>query len=114
MVHKTPATTTPTRRSRLGTPGVISRNIAKYSAKFSASETTTPTTATATLWPRPPVTSPEASVATTNSTPSETSSASPRRRALRKVGRALYGTAQRSEEHTSELQSLRHLVCRLL
>src|ERR1039458_10721918 len=25
-----------------------------------------------------------------------------------------YGTAVRSEEHTSELQSLRHLVCRLL
>src|SRR5437899_4623306 len=24
------------------------------------------------------------------------------------------GTSQRSEEHTSELQSLRHLVCRLL
>src|SRR5262245_63039370 len=24
------------------------------------------------------------------------------------------GTARRSEEHTSELQSLRHLVCRLL
>src|SRR5258705_8040171 len=26
----------------------------------------------------------------------------------------LLGHAQRSEEHTSELQSLRHLVCRLL
>src|SRR5262245_16969501 len=26
----------------------------------------------------------------------------------------LYGNASRSEEHTSELQSLRHLVCRLL
>src|SRR5205814_9892565 len=27
---------------------------------------------------------------------------------------ALFSPAQRSEEHTSELQSLRHLVCRLL
>src|SRR5438045_7040521 len=27
---------------------------------------------------------------------------------------ALLGVEQRSEEHTSELQSLRHLVCRLL
>src|SRR5205814_8946092 len=26
----------------------------------------------------------------------------------------VFGTAPRSEEHTSELQSLRHLVCRLL
>src|SRR5437899_8297824 len=31
---------------------------------------------------------------------------------LRKYLEATYGT--RSEEHTSELQSLRHLVCRLL
>src|SRR5205814_10720620 len=33
-----------------------------------------------------------------------------------KVGPLLrvYGAAVRSEEHTSELQSLRHLVCRLL
>src|SRR5436853_4562567 len=28
--------------------------------------------------------------------------------------RALHATGHRSEEHTSELQSLRHLVCRLL
>src|SRR5262245_65380200 len=27
---------------------------------------------------------------------------------------AFYGQPERSEEHTSELQSLRHLVCRLL
>src|SRR5262245_64810621 len=33
---------------------------------------------------------------------------SPRRR------RAVEGSHERSEEHTSELQSLRHLVCRLL
>src|SRR5205814_10237335 len=32
----------------------------------------------------------------------------------RALGRAVAGTAERSEEHTSELQSLRHLVCRLL
>src|SRR5258705_2629510 len=32
----------------------------------------------------------------------------------RVAGRAMRGTAQRSEEHTSVLQSLRHLVCRLL
>src|SRR5262245_62767112 len=30
------------------------------------------------------------------------------------LGRALNGHGMRSEEHTSELQSLRHLVCRLL
>src|SRR5436853_6696721 len=30
------------------------------------------------------------------------------------VGQALRGRVGRSEEHTSELQSLRHLVCRLL
>src|SRR5262245_57519271 len=30
------------------------------------------------------------------------------------VWNALHGTWGRSEEHTSELQSLRHLVCRLL
>src|SRR5205814_8836903 len=30
------------------------------------------------------------------------------------VGRPHGGTGVRSEEHTSELQSLRHLVCRLL
>src|SRR5436853_793226 len=30
------------------------------------------------------------------------------------IGRGSLGAAQRSEEHTSELQSLRHLVCRLL
>src|SRR5262245_62972440 len=29
-------------------------------------------------------------------------------------GRGLGGNGDRSEEHTSELQSLRHLVCRLL
>src|SRR5258705_9200457 len=29
-------------------------------------------------------------------------------------GRPLFGEPFRSEEHTSELQSLRHLVCRLL
>src|SRR5437899_12997971 len=28
--------------------------------------------------------------------------------------RAAYAACERSEEHTSELQSLRHLVCRLL
>src|SRR5947199_3683854 len=38
---------------------------------------------------------------------------------LRAVGKHLHGAAAalqvlRSEEHTSELQSLRHLVCRLL
>src|ERR1039458_10575400 len=32
----------------------------------------------------------------------------------RKLDLALQLTQQRSEEHTSELQSLRHLVCRLL
>src|SRR5437899_4024805 len=43
-----------------------------------------------------------------------------RSRALRWSGRAIrlpkppLGTVSRSEEHTSELQSLRHLVCRLL
>src|ERR1039458_473395 len=31
-----------------------------------------------------------------------------------KVGRGAAGIQMRSEEHTSELQSLRHLVCRLL
>src|SRR5262245_59264023 len=31
-----------------------------------------------------------------------------------KPGKGLSGTNIRSEEHTSELQSLRHLVCRLL
>src|SRR5437899_6623441 len=30
------------------------------------------------------------------------------------IGRAQEGLKSRSEEHTSELQSLRHLVCRLL
>src|SRR5205814_7337516 len=30
------------------------------------------------------------------------------------VGDGLHGLTTRSEEHTSELQSLRHLVCRLL
>src|SRR5438045_4373113 len=30
------------------------------------------------------------------------------------VSRALFPVDDRSEEHTSELQSLRHLVCRLL
>src|SRR5258705_8821497 len=30
------------------------------------------------------------------------------------VGSARFGFVPRSEEHTSELQSLRHLVCRLL
>src|SRR5262245_63778222 len=30
------------------------------------------------------------------------------------LGRCRRGDGQRSEEHTSELQSLRHLVCRLL
>src|SRR5437899_9802735 len=32
----------------------------------------------------------------------------------RELGRTTYGNKLRSEEHTSELQSLRHLVCRLL
>src|SRR2546423_9593797 len=32
----------------------------------------------------------------------------------RSNGRAEHGTASRSEEHTSELQSLAYLVCRLL
>src|SRR5436853_2555071 len=31
-----------------------------------------------------------------------------------KIKASLAGILQRSEEHTSELQSLRHLVCRLL
>src|SRR5258705_2497561 len=31
-----------------------------------------------------------------------------------RAGQASAGPARRSEEHTSELQSLRHLVCRLL
>src|ERR1039458_6907008 len=35
--------------------------------------------------------------------------------AFRKLRRCcLWGSVARSEEHTSELQSLRHLVCRLL
>src|SRR5262245_62694520 len=34
--------------------------------------------------------------------------------ARRRAGAAAAGAAVRSEEHTSELQSLRHLVCRLL
>src|SRR5262245_64710443 len=34
--------------------------------------------------------------------------------AARRPGRLVLGADQRSEEHTSELQSLRHLVCRLL
>src|SRR5690348_17529221 len=34
--------------------------------------------------------------------------------ALRQLGAAEIGVAQRSEEHTSELQSPVHLVCRLL
>ena len=29
-------------------------------------------------------------------------------------GKEIYDRIRRSEEHTSELQSLRHLVCRLL
>src|SRR5437899_5030162 len=33
---------------------------------------------------------------------------------LRRTGRRLADRRRRSEEHTSELQSLRHLVCRLL
>src|SRR5262245_65788683 len=37
-----------------------------------------------------------------------------RRRRARDHGPPLDGPAVRSEEHTSELQSLRHLVCRLL
>src|SRR5258705_9070040 len=36
-----------------------------------------------------------------------------RRRGLRGHGEG-HGDPERSEEHTSELQSLRHLVCRLL
>src|SRR5258705_5766657 len=36
-----------------------------------------------------------------------------RRRTCRRPGRAA-SCSNRSEEHTSELQSLRHLVCRLL
>src|ERR1039458_10655406 len=41
---------------------------------------------------------------------------SQRNKALPQLGPALgwRGPASRSEEHTSELQSLRHLVCRLL
>src|SRR5262245_2990011 len=35
-------------------------------------------------------------------------------RFFRSSRRSLAGTSRRSEEHTSELQSLRHLVCRLL
>src|ERR1039458_10608687 len=35
-------------------------------------------------------------------------------RDLRCAFSARFGQANRSEEHTSELQSLRHLVCRLL
>src|SRR5258705_8363036 len=38
----------------------------------------------------------------------------PERRATMDVLTAVASTALRSEEHTSELQSLRHLVCRLL
>src|SRR5258705_8573837 len=34
--------------------------------------------------------------------------------ALRQAGQRENADRQRSEEHTSELQSLRHLVCRLL
>src|SRR5258705_8404989 len=30
------------------------------------------------------------------------------------IGLKIFSTVKRSEEHTSELQSLRHLVCRLL
>src|SRR5262245_63031669 len=37
-----------------------------------------------------------------------------RDRARRRRPRALHRRRRRSEEHTSELQSLRHLVCRLL
>src|SRR5205814_9750066 len=39
-----------------------------------------------------------------------------RRRQLRltPLGRRVFAPLERSEEHTSELQSLRHLVCRLL
>src|SRR5205814_9461547 len=45
-----------------------------------------------------------------------TSQASPRARNASRHSPAREGSAQsrRSEEHTSELQSLRHLVCRLL
>src|SRR3989338_7358414 len=35
-------------------------------------------------------------------------------RALEKIGKGTYGICERSEEHTSELQSQFHLVCRLL
>src|SRR5262245_64848887 len=38
----------------------------------------------------------------------------PARRAGSPPGAAAGGSPSRSEEHTSELQSLRHLVCRLL
>src|SRR5205814_3431558 len=34
--------------------------------------------------------------------------------AIRNLARMGFGVVSRSEEHTSELQSLRHLVCRLL
>src|SRR3712207_8267242 len=37
-----------------------------------------------------------------------------KRRAALRAGLPLLGTAQRSEEHTSELQSRQYLVCRLL
>src|ERR1035438_7119700 len=38
----------------------------------------------------------------------------PPRVEVRVIGGPYYGAVLRSEEHTSELQSLRHLVCRLL
>src|ERR1035438_10731750 len=46
--------------------------------------------------------------------PPVTTTGSDTRFCLRKPARSMHPALYRSEEHTSELQSLRHLVCRLL
>ena len=90
-----PARITPARSSRVVTARLVSRrNEAKNRPKFNSSANTIPTTLTTGPWPRPPVTRPEASVATMNSVPSETSSSRPRSFDCQKLGRSLNGTAQ--------------------
>src|SRR5205823_13864957 len=62
-------------------------------------------------WPRPPPASPRAPVRSSAGT---AAAASPRARAAPPAPAPFRSRASRSEEHTSELQSLAYLVCRLL
>ena len=94
IVHRIAATVTPGHSWRVVTDEfVIRRKAAANSPAFNSSERTIPAAPTRKLWPSPPITSPDASVATMNSAPSENSSASPRSREWMKFDRLLNGTA---------------------